>query len=97
MLPRLLDAGRSGQVASHRHRRRSHPVLVYLAASHDELWARVSKRNEFHADDPNSIYFSESDLQRYRNRFIPPQADEPHLLYAGDAADVIAAMEASQP
>ncbi|MER6466176.1 ATP-binding protein [Streptomyces sp. NPDC001228] len=73
------------------------PALVYLAASHDELWARVSKRNEFHADDPNSIYFSESDLQRYRSRFIPPQADEPHLLYTGDATDVIAALEASQP
>ncbi|MFJ3775145.1 AAA family ATPase [Streptomyces sp. NPDC090075] len=71
-------------------------ILVYLAASHDELWARVSKRNEFHADDPNSIYFSESDLQRYRSRFSPPQSDEPHLLYTGDAADVIAAMEASQ-
>ncbi|MGW4157811.1 AAA family ATPase, partial [Micromonospora chersina] len=28
------------------------PVLVYLAASHDELWARISKRNEFHANDP---------------------------------------------
>ncbi|MFJ9727978.1 AAA family ATPase [Streptomyces sp. NPDC101209] len=74
------------------------PVLVYLAASHDELWARVSKRNEFHADDPNSIYFSESDLQRYRTRFIPPQEDEPHLLYeGGDTADVIAAMEATRP
>ncbi|GDY75635.1 hypothetical protein SAV31267_051200 [Streptomyces avermitilis] len=46
-------------------------MLVYLAASHDELWARISKRNEFHAKDPNSIYFSESDLQRYRTRFIP--------------------------
>jgi predicted kinase len=73
------------------------PVLIYLAASHDELWKRISKRNEFHADDPNSIYFSESDLQRYRTRFIPPQEDEPHLLYDGDTADVIAAMEASRP
>jgi len=73
------------------------PVLVYLAASHDELWARISKRNEFHADDPNSIYFSESDLQRYRTRFIPPQENEPHLLYEGNSADVIAAMEASRP
>ncbi|MFD8419082.1 AAA family ATPase [Streptomyces sp. NPDC059668] len=73
------------------------PVLVYLAASHDELWARISKRNDFHADDPNSIYFSESDLQRYRTRFIPPQADEPHFLYEGDAADVIAAVEAPHP
>ncbi|WP_062640236.1 AAA family ATPase [Streptomyces maremycinicus] len=69
------------------------PVLVYLAASHEELWARVSKRNEFHADDPNSIYFSESDLQRYRTRFIPPEADEPYILYDGDAAAVIAALE----
>ncbi|MDT0477988.1 ATP-binding protein, partial [Streptomyces sp. DSM 41014] len=33
------------------------PVVVYLAASHAELWARISKRNEFHANDPNSIYF----------------------------------------
>ncbi|WP_427167218.1 AAA family ATPase [Streptomyces sp. C1-1] len=70
------------------------PVLVYLAATHDELWARISKRNEFHVDDPNSIYFSESDLQRYRARFIPPQADEPHLLFEGDTAAVISAMGA---
>ncbi|MFG2460528.1 AAA family ATPase [Streptomyces sp. NPDC048523] len=69
------------------------PLLVYLEASHDELWSRVNKRNEFHADDPNSIYFSESDLQRYRARFIPPRADEPHLLYEGDTAGVIAALD----
>ncbi|WUR25614.1 AAA family ATPase [Streptomyces jietaisiensis] len=68
------------------------PMLVYLAASHEELWERISKRNEFHANDPNSIYFSESDLQRYRNRFIPPQAGEPHVLYNGDPAVVIAAL-----
>ncbi|MEU0948495.1 AAA family ATPase [Streptomyces canus] len=68
------------------------PTLVYLAASHEELWARVSKRNAFHEDDPNSIYFSESDLQRYRTRFIAPEADEPHLLYVGDPAVVIAAL-----
>ena len=59
-------------------------VLVYLAASHEDLWSRISKRNQFHADDPNSIYFSESDLRRYRTRFIPPGEDEPHLLYNGD-------------
>ncbi|MDX3308944.1 ATP-binding protein [Streptomyces sp. ME08-AFT2] len=73
------------------------PVLVYLAASHDELWARISKRNDFHANDPNAIYFSESDLQRYRKRFVPPQADESHVLYDGDPATVIAALEASRP
>ncbi|MEU3508785.1 ATP-binding protein [Streptomyces longwoodensis] len=73
------------------------PVLVYLAASHEKLWARISKRNEFHANDPNSIYFSESDLQRYRTRFVPPEADEPHVLYDGDPAAVIAALEASRP
>lgn len=69
------------------------PLLVYLEASHDELWSRISKRNEFHADDPNSIYFSESDLQRYRTRFIPPGAGEPHLTYDGDPAGVIAALD----
>ena len=73
------------------------PVVVYLEASHDELWARISKRNEFHANDPNSIYFAESDLQRYRTRFVPPQADEPHLLYDGGLAAVIAALEDSHP
>ncbi|MGA5893924.1 AAA family ATPase [Streptomyces venetus] len=72
------------------------PVLVYLAASHDELWARISKRNEFHADDPNSIYFSESDLQRYRTRFVPPEADEPHLRYNGDPEAVTAALDTAQ-
>ncbi|MFJ7626469.1 AAA family ATPase [Streptomyces sp. NPDC097595] len=71
------------------------PVLVYLAASHEELWARVSKRNEFHANDANAIYFAESDLQRYRNRFIPPTPDEPHLVYEGDAAAVIEALGAA--
>ncbi|WP_407700057.1 AAA family ATPase [Streptomyces liliifuscus] len=71
------------------------PVLVYLAASHDELWARISKRNELHENDPNSIYFAESDLQRYRMRFVPPEANESHLTYDGDAAAVIAALNDS--
>ncbi|MGW6875202.1 AAA family ATPase [Streptomyces xanthophaeus] len=70
------------------------PVLVYLEASHDELWARISKRNKDHADDPNSIYFSESDLQRYRTRFIPPCVREPHVIYEGDLAAVLVALEA---
>ncbi|MFF5006964.1 AAA family ATPase [Streptomyces phaeochromogenes] len=72
-------------------------VLVYLAASHDELWARISKRNELHKDDPNSIYFAESDLQRYRTRFFPPEADEPHLQYNGDASALITALSAASP
>lgn len=71
------------------------PVLVYLAASHDELWARISERNDFHATDPNSIFFSETDLLRYRTRFIPPQADEPHLLYDDDPMLVIASLDAT--
>ncbi|MFH8465360.1 AAA family ATPase [Streptomyces sp. NPDC017991] len=73
------------------------PVLVYLAASHDELWARISKRNELHKNDPNSIYFAESDLQRYRTRFVPPRADEPHLLYDGDTSTLFAALRAASP
>lgn len=68
------------------------PVLVYLVASHDELWARISKRNQFHADDPNSIYFSESDLRRYRTRFEPPEASESHVTYEGDLAMVFLAL-----
>ncbi|WP_245727596.1 AAA family ATPase [Streptomyces vietnamensis] len=73
------------------------PVLVYLAASHAELWERISRRNAFHANDPNSIYFSESDLQRYRTRFVPPQADEPHVRYDGDPANVTRALDARIP
>ncbi|MEV5653724.1 ATP-binding protein [Streptomyces sp. NPDC052291] len=69
------------------------PVLVYLAASHEKLWARVSKRNEFHANDPNAIYFAESDLQRYRTRFVPPSTEEPHLLYEGDPVVVVEALK----
>ncbi|MCX5228988.1 ATP-binding protein [Streptomyces sp. NBC_00233] len=72
------------------------PLLVYLAASHDELWGRISRRNEFHANDPNAIYFSESDLQRYRTRFFPPEADEPHVVYDGDPASVFGALEGSR-
>lgn len=68
-------------------------VLVYLEASHEELWARVSERNARHAADPNSIYFAESDLIRYRNRFVPPGSDEPHLLYDGDPDSVLKALD----
>ncbi|MFI1949394.1 AAA family ATPase [Streptomyces virginiae] len=69
------------------------PLLVYLAVGHDELWGRISRRNEFHANDPNAIYFSESDLQRYRTRFFPPETDEPHVRYDGDPATVIGALK----
>ncbi|MET9194121.1 ATP-binding protein [Streptomyces olivaceus] len=67
-------------------------VLVYLEASHEELWVRVSKRNARHEADPNSIYFAESDLLRYRSRFVPPEPDEPHLVYNGDPESVLKAL-----
>lgn len=73
------------------------PLLVYLEASHDELWSRINKRNEAHAHDPNAIYFSENDLRRYRTRFVPPQADESHVTYQGDPAVVIAALKTVKP
>ncbi|MFD6922977.1 AAA family ATPase [Streptomyces sp. NPDC059944] len=69
------------------------PLLIYLEATHEELWARISERNEFHANDPNAIYFSESDLQRYRGRFFAPGEDEPHVTYDGNPATVFAAMD----
>ncbi|MGA5188107.1 AAA family ATPase [Streptomyces griseoincarnatus] len=68
-------------------------VLVYLEASHEELWSRVSKRNARHEADPNSIYFAESDLLRYRARFVPPEPHEEHLLYNGDPDSVIKALD----
>lgn len=71
-------------------------VVVYLEASHEELWSRVSKRNARHEHDPNSIYFAESDLLRYRTRFVPPEPDEPHLVYNGDPDSVLKALEAEQ-
>ncbi|MGW5003052.1 AAA family ATPase [Streptomyces hydrogenans] len=71
----------------------ANPLLVYLSVSHDELWDRIRRRNEFYAKDPNAIYFSESDLKRYRTRFFPPQSEEPHVLYDGDATIVVSALE----
>lgn len=68
-------------------------MLVYLEASHEELWARVSKRNAQHEANPNSIFFAESDLARYRKRFIPPQTDEPHIVYGGDPDSVLKALK----
>ncbi|MFJ6568975.1 AAA family ATPase [Streptomyces sp. NPDC091292] len=68
-------------------------VLVYLEASHEDLWSRVSERNAQHEADPNSIYFSESDLIRYRTRFVPPGPDEPHLVYNGDPESVLKALD----
>ena len=72
------------------------PVLVYLEASHDELWSRINKRNADHEHDPNSVYFSESDLQRYRTRFVPPESDELYVAFDGDPAAVIAFLEARE-
>lgn len=72
-------------------------VLVYLEASHDELWSRVSKRNAQHEADPNSIYFAESDLLRYRTRFVPPEPGEPHMIYNGDPESVLKVLEADRP
>ncbi|WP_406485334.1 hypothetical protein [Streptomyces sp. NBC_01563] len=53
----------------------------------------MSKRNAQHEADPNSIFFSESDLARYRTRFVPPQDDEPHITYGGDPNSVLKALE----
>ncbi|MGW6455360.1 AAA family ATPase [Streptomyces sp. NPDC055078] len=68
-------------------------VLVYLEVGHEELWSRVNRRNSQHEADPNSIYFSESDLIRYRTRFVPPGPGEPHLVYTGDLDSALKALE----
>ncbi|MEU6368064.1 hypothetical protein ABZ876_20535 [Streptomyces sp. NPDC046931] len=41
----------------------------------------------------NSATFAESDLLRYGTRFVPPQPDEPHVLYNGDPASVLKALD----
>ncbi|MET8272559.1 ATP-binding protein [Streptomyces sp. NPDC079189] len=68
-------------------------VLVYLEATHEELWSRVNRRNVQHEADPNSIYFAENDLIRYRARFVSPQPDEPHIVYDGDPESVLKALK----
>ncbi|WP_406739453.1 ATP-binding protein [Streptomyces sp. NBC_00853] len=67
-------------------------TLVYLPATHDELWERIEDRNQQTYDDPNSMYFSEDDLRRHAGRFEEPQADEPHLVYDGHSATVLRAL-----
>lgn len=64
--------------------------LVYLPASHDELWERIKERNEQTFDDPNSMFFDEEDLRRHAARFEAPGADEPHTVYNGSLDPLIA-------
>jgi predicted kinase len=64
-------------------------TLVYLPASHDELWERIKERNASTFDDPNAMYFSQEDLLRHGARFEPPTTDEPHVIYAGSLIPVI--------
>ncbi|MEU7222277.1 ATP-binding protein [Streptomyces chrestomyceticus] len=64
-------------------------TLVYLPATHTELWERVKERNQQTYDDPNAMYFSESDLRRHGGRFEPPDITEPHIIYTGSAVPVI--------
>ncbi|MGW1541003.1 AAA family ATPase [Streptomyces sp. NPDC002309] len=71
-------------------------VVIYLEASHEELWSRVSKRNAGHEDDPNSIYFAESDLIRYRSRFVAPEPGEPHIVYSGEPESVLKTLQSEQ-
>ncbi|WP_405454290.1 AAA family ATPase [Streptomyces erythrochromogenes] len=68
-------------------------TLVHLPGTHDELWERIKERNQQTFDDPNSMYFSESDLQRHGARFEVPTADEPHVIYDGDLGPVLRALQ----
>nr|WP_055531232.1 ATP-binding protein [Streptomyces graminilatus] len=73
------------------------PVLVYLPATHDELWSRISQRNQQSDSDPNAIYFSEADLLRFQGRFVPPGPDEPHMIYSGDPEALMPVLLGSAP
>ncbi|MDT0493646.1 ATP-binding protein [Streptomyces griseus] len=65
------------------------PVLIYLPESHEVRWSRIQKRNEQSLVDANSIEFSESDLLRHADRFIPPSNDEPHIVYEGRPDEIL--------
>ncbi|MEV7659480.1 ATP-binding protein [Streptomyces anulatus] len=73
------------------------PVLIYMPAPHELRWDRIQKRNAKSLVDPNSISFSEEDLLRHANRFEPPTADEPHLVYTGDPSVMVAALDRAVP
>ncbi|MFB7031530.1 MULTISPECIES: AAA family ATPase [unclassified Streptomyces] len=66
------------------------PVLVYLPAPHKLRWDRIRKRNAQSLMDANAIAFSEEDLIRHAGRFHPPTDSEPHILYDGHPAKVLA-------
>jgi|GEM_PF-717871 len=70
-------------------------TLVYLPSTHAQRWERVQQRNEQTYDDPNAMWFSESDLRRHAARFEPPASDEPHVTYTGDPGPVFRALAAS--
>lgn len=70
-------------------------TLVYLPSTHAQRWERVQQRNAQTYDDPNAMWFSESDLQRHAARFEPPGPDEPHVTYTGDFGPVLRALAAS--
>ncbi|MEU2076635.1 AAA family ATPase [Streptomyces sp. NPDC013489] len=67
-------------------------TLVYLPASHDELWERIKERNASTFDDPNAMFFSEEDLLRHGGRFEAPRSSEPHLVFDGSTSSVLSAI-----
>ncbi|MGA5498717.1 AAA family ATPase [Streptomyces cinereoruber] len=66
------------------------PILIYLPLPHEVRWGRIRKRNEQSLVDPNSIAFSEQDLLRHADQFVPPTDAEPHVVYDGHPDSVLA-------
>ncbi|MFI5808419.1 AAA family ATPase [Streptomyces sp. NPDC051561] len=73
------------------------PVLIYLPVPLKVRWERIQERNANALVDANSIEFSEEDLRRFEGRFDPPTADEPHIIFSGDTAAVLAAVDEAWP
>lgn len=69
------------------------PLLVYLPAAQDVLWSRLQIRNLNTHNDPNAMYISENDLERWSSRFYPPGPDEAHLVYDGHPESVLSIVE----
>jgi hypothetical protein len=70
----------------------AHAQCSGLGGTHGRLVQAPEERFQM----PPARDFSESALQRYRTRFIPPEADEPHLTYHGDPEGVIAELEVNK-
>ncbi|WP_275462327.1 AAA family ATPase [Streptomyces noursei] len=72
----------------------AHPLVVYLPVDRDELLRRLAERNR--REDANALMVSEEALDDFFARFDPPSEDEAVIVYDGDLAGLVAALDAAR-